>query len=249
MSKYRFCVQSNEKLWDIEDLVNLCIQAPSRNFKSYAKSLGIDVTNEEKFVGVKRFQELVSQSDKYNSKMLPEEMHPYVLKEEWQILEDSYSNEIKELFWSPLFVGYNIWAPLLGKKELPVLELDLEVETTHPDVDFDFHRIGREYKERCFLIRLIHDIYLELYEIGPDNKGEENPFRKWFKKNGIDYFDIGRDVADNLIIGYSKGKIKKSRKKDDYTLSTTYKVLIHPGWFKDKSLPEINGRYYNSYAH
>ncbi|HEX7870091.1 MAG TPA: hypothetical protein VF455_08250, partial [Chryseobacterium sp.] len=89
----------------------------------------------------------------------------------------------------------------------------------------------------------------EINEVAPDNYGEQNPFRKWFEKNNIDYFDIDRDVANKLIIGYSRGKIRKSRKKDEFTISTTYKVLIHPGWFKDKSLPKINGRYYNSYAH
>lgn len=249
MPNYLFYVQSNEKLWDTTDLVNFCIEAPSRNFKSYAKSLGINVENEERFIGVKRFQELISESNMYNSKMLPKDMDPYILKEKWQILEDSYSNEIKELFWSKILIGYNTWAKILDKKELPVLELDLEVYTTHPDVNFDFHKIGRDYKERCFLIRLIHDIYLEINEIGPDNNGEQNPIRQWFEKNNIDYFDIGREVASSIIIGYSRGKIKKSKEKDDYTLSTTYKVLIHPGWFKDENLPKINSRYYNSYAH
>lgn len=50
MPNYVFRVQSSEKLWDTTDLVNFCIDAPSRNFKSYAKKLGINVENEERFI-------------------------------------------------------------------------------------------------------------------------------------------------------------------------------------------------------
>ena len=251
MSNYKFHItKSQEKVWDIEELVNFCIKPHSRNFKSSAKLLGINIENEGRFIGVKRFQELIMKSGKFSKKKLPEDIAPFIIKDSWQILEHSYTNnKMENLFWSPIVLGYNIWANILEKNELPVLELDLEVFTNHPDINFDFHKIGREYKERCLLIRLIHDIYQEINEIAPDNEGELNPIRKWFEENDKDYFDIDRNLADQLIIGYAKGKVKKSREKDDFTISTTFKVLIHPGWFKDKSLPDITNNLYDSYAH
>lgn len=248
MSNYVFRVKKKESIWDIEDLLNFCVEHHSRNFKSHAKYIGLNVENEPRIVGIKRLQELIIESNLFNSNQLPKDDAPFIIKDRWKILEESYSNEIKELFWAQLYIGYNTWAKILGKKELPVLELDLEVETNHPDMNFDFHRIGRDYRERSFLIRLIHDIYFRQHEVIPDEKGEQNPFRKWFAQNNIDYFDIKGDVPKQLIIGYSKGKNKKSKDKEDYRISTTYKVLIHPGWFRDKSLPEFDEGYYDSFA-
>ena len=148
------------------------------------------------------------------------------------------------LFASTL-IEYNTWATILGKEELPVLELDIEVSTNHPDVNFDWHRIGKEYRERCFLIRLLHDIYFQERTVSPDIDNDMNPIRKWFEQHEIDYFELDHDHANQFIIGYSRGKVKKVRGEE--IRYTTFKVLIHPSWFRDKDLPEITGNY-NSYA-
>jgi hypothetical protein len=247
MSNYTFYVtNSQEKVWDIEELVNFCIKAHSRNFKSVSKALELNVENEGRFIGVKRFQELVVESGKFDKENPPKDVFASIKKENWQPLEESYNNKIQKLFFAPILIEYNTWAKIVGKEELPVLELDIEVSTNHPDLNFDWHKIGKDNRERCFLIRLLHDIYLEINDFAPDVDNDLNPFRKWFEENGIDYFDLDHDHGNTFIIGYSRGKVKKVR--GEHTQYTTYKVLIHPGWFRDENLPSITRRY-DSYAH
>lgn len=256
----------------VEQMVDLAYHSMQDNFRSGLKNCGLDLKKEPAKIKAPRLLELLKEIRDTQGIDALKKVGVFNwerFQEDWKKLRESYTNPTNLFHSYFLLVKNNLFYTAMGEEDkvLPVLMVNVEIISVHPDAGYPRYRMNASYTkgdERKFLLRILRDA---IYGTNPESLlvKESNKPTRWDKtQTGTDY----RMDASKIIWGFERHKglkIKHSSNKsfwkkhahqwwsdlresyfyyksDNHPFEqVTYDIMIHPGW-EEELIPSLDKR-------
>lgn len=248
----------------VNEIVNWSYHAMLDNFRTYLKKTTIDLKKEPAKIRIERFLELLKivrdtegVEALYNMATFSRERE----QESWKKLQESYRTGIDLLHSYRSLARNNMFHTIMNEEDkvLPVLIMQVEIISVHPDAGFPRYRMNPNVTmsdERRFLLRILSDALYTTHQESLLYKEAHKPTAWDPTQTGTDY----RMDAEKIIWGFERHKglkIKPSSTKAfwkkhqdqwwsvfkeyyfDYKSDNKpfelvkYDIMIHPGWEKE----------------
>ncbi|MBX2878181.1 MAG: hypothetical protein KTR30_39035 [Saprospiraceae bacterium] len=262
----------------IEYIVDLAYHASQDNFRHRLGNCGLDLSQEPSKIRTARLVELLHEIKVTQGVEALKALSLFnwdQTNEAWTRLSASYQTNLDLLHAYQSIVRNNLFYQVLGETEkiLPVLMIDLEILSVHPDAGYPRYRRNpatTKEDERRFLLRILADSIGDVEPGNPLTRESEKPTQWNNTQTGTDY----RMDASKIIWGFERHKGLKIKPisskafwkrnhdqwwydlKDSYFEEKSdnkpfelvpYHVMVHPGW--EKTLSKVLGKRIESTAY
>ena len=249
----------------IPKLVEMSYHAMEDNFRTGLRGSGLDLSGEPHKIKAPRLMELlqkIKETEGIETLRSLSMFHWEDRNQAYERLRESYQKPDNLLHYHFNLVKNNMFYTVLGEPEkvLPVLLVNVEIISVHPDAGFPRYRMNPNCTmsdERKFLLRVLSNTVYEIDKEHPIVKESYKPTK--FDPSKAETDPDHRMDTRRIIWGFERHKGLKikpasnkafwERNKDrwwsdlkDYYFSekssyrpyelVTYDIMVHPGWEK-----------------